>query len=1785
MSKKKTRRWLSLLLAVVMLLSMLPAAAFAVGSGSARAQSSSGDDIMRIVHLDAGRKYFSVQSVKTLIDAMDEAGYTHLELAFGNDGLRFLLDDMSIDLSGTEANGLLARSNTYDLGDDTTTRPGDDGTAGEGDDSVDGDTTPPTEEVVPPVEETIPEEEPLPIEPIVEEPDQETYFSDDDVTAAIQAGNAAYQGNDGSAWTEDEMSEIISYAGEHGIEIIPLLNTPGHMDAILDAMAVLGIEDAAYQSSESTIDVTNKTAVAFTQALVQKYVGYFASRSCTYFNMGADEYANDTGNPKFSELISNGGYDDFINYINTLAAMIKDAGMRPMAFNDGIYYDECIGFGEIDTDILIAYWSSGWSGYDVASASFLADQGFDLINTHGDYYWILGGNQCSAEKAAGFNPKLFMGEDTELDASGAMFCIWCDVPDADSDDNVIDSVVKGGVLDAMAEAMGATPELPADSTVKDPYTAVSVTAPGLTGVTVVATDANVTIPGVSAEDIDAYDITPMAGDAPYTGSATVSIPVSADWTNVCGGVLESDNGAQKLGIEGTLDNGTFTFTVPHFSTVVVYDAGEIVERTISVVAGGTETDTIEGVNLSGTEPMIGDSSVITNVTVTGNDATEGGTSYEEANVTCNDLINGNSNNSWRTTGYYYLADDGNYYPLYARRSSSWEWFYTEYTYTWGYSTTDSSRDVTRITSQSERNTNATPSITVYTQSTVEAVPASTTVTFRVAADAAGKTTYVTIGNVRYTINVIAEDLSRVDPLTIEYWITNARVKPTLNSSERSTTVNASDANINTESGVDVTELVASTAYKQDSSNENEMLVFWHARLLDAQHYQTEGSQSNQTRSCVSFSSVRYLDGSWQVYTENSEWVTVTDTDQLVAYYMNDMDLADEVWVGTADWGKKGDGGNPNSYLENNYVSLSFQVVYEDGTTSTPATTTAADLDSYTYLVNGWEPRRGVGTIIMEQTGDYQIWKVTAETGTVTADQSGYWWDTYAETHVTNFTWDGNEMTVYEGEPVSEYQIDNAARNDDGTSSTGFYENLQWDEEHEAILIRIYVQTVATPDSLTVHYVDRTAGGQEFYSYNISVPAGTVFDENIGLADPWQGDLVYGTVINSLGYPQTVTADLEELPQISAQYRGRNYECVKVSRQNEGKDVYLYYTFTDTTNFVIDFGLPLKIDLADLNIDTDSENADWSITQIIRNGSFGSAEITDGDQSITYTPSEVLTAADQLEVTLTSTYTDDDQVTTSRVNRNIYIYPASNVLYEDTFLSENTTTGTNYASWTHTPGDAAVQEVNNESLYGYDAQYASSTGNSLGSAWTISDLTQGSGSKYLTTEFYGNGFDLIGTAGPNTGYVYLLLQGEENKLIVIDTSYTDTYGTLSQVPLAHVELDEGEYTANIRAAYRAPSTTEADTSDATAYARSASGVLNSADVYADIAEMQADGFVIDDVEYVSVADTLAAASTDSSLKPVSSGLVSRAYTGARQAGTTVTIDGFRVYRNAVHSDFDAAYKLAGENQFTYVNILDAALDGQDDASFSYIAYVEGGTEGDYTQATYEANGGPQNELYLQPSAAVVIGITEDAYAQVSARAVSGNATMTIALEDGAHKTVQLNTNTEMYYAASELGDSGVIVVANTGSTLVALGNLKVLNGNTQQVTESDLQAANVILRSLNASVPVDPEDPDVTDPDEPDVEEPETPVFTPDKLDVKANSVKVLFNKLVTVTVNASTDVDKLTVNGKTVQPANSLLVKLGLSKDYTYVFMDTVNRNVSKSYEVIAYNADGVASEVHTVQG
>ena len=139
-----------------------------------------------------------------------------------------------------------------------------------------------------------------------------------------------------------------------------------------------------------------------------------------------------------------------------------------------------------------------------------------------------------------------------------------------------------------------------------------------------------------------------------------------------------------------------------------------------------------------------------------------------------------------------------------------------------------------------------------------------------------------------------------------------------------------------------------------------------------------------------------------------------------------------------------------------------------------------------------------------------------------------------------------------------------------------------------MLITYYIRAKANPDSLTVHYMDRTHGDIEFYSYPIDVNQGTTFREGANLPEIPEAygiptHITNGDVLNSLGKTQHVSSVLATMPEISATYRYSSYKCVEVVRSEDGKDLYLYYTFKNTHSFVVDFGVPLHLTTSDIAI--------------------------------------------------------------------------------------------------------------------------------------------------------------------------------------------------------------------------------------------------------------------------------------------------------------------------------------------------------------------------------------------------------------------------------------------------------------------------------------------------------------------------------------------------------------------------------------------------------------------------
>lgn len=1637
-----TKKVLSMILVLVMLLSLLSMAAFTLPASETGNSKDSYD--YNIMFLDCGRKYYSVDSIKQIIDNASAAGFNYIQLAVGNDGLRFLLDDMSLTVNGT------------------------------------------------------------------------TYGSEA-VKSAIHAGNEKYYDFDVDELTQSEMNTIITYAKTKGMGVIPCVNTPGHMDAILSAANSLTGTTCSYSGSVRTIDVTNTTAVAFTKALLQKYITYFAGKGCQYFNMGADEYANDkydSGSMGFGNLQNSGNYRYYVTYVNDVAAMIKDAQMTPMAFNDGIYFNNNTSSGTFDTDIIVCYWSNGWDGYSPMSASNLAGKGFKLINTNGSYYWVLGKTdaQCDAAKAGGFDKTAFPGG-TVSNPVGSMFCIWADYPGAETEASVISKTA------ATIAAFGkALPQIGIKST--------SGTALTLNGST------KLTVPG-NAEATWSVD---PAGVIELQSSGNADERSAITGTSVVAKAV----GTGTATVTATVDDKT-TYT----TTLTVTDPSTV---DVTVAVNGTHTETVKDVDLRN---QIG--------------------TYDQTiakvSVDCK-KVNGESTETKVTTvktgeKYYiknsngqYLSSDANWSDV--NSAAQWTWDgsylkngsnYLRYSYSYGWVTTTASGWATKLyfnngTFYGNRNrswggsyTYSDPLGSPVTRQTTGPVDEST-ITFE---GVTVGTTSVKIGDVTYKIHVVAEDLQNVTPLKLEYWITNAPIDSVTGADSESrdkvlksetykayfTNIAAQADGVASPDGVDVTRIAPA-----NTSHDNRTVYYWRCRMLDTTlannstsrtQQQTADGGDDETMSGVGFTKIRYYGSSWQVFTENNEWVTVdTDKNQLVAYYLENIKVSDEVDSFAADWGNRGD-NSPGGWLDtNDYCTLSMQVVYEDGTTN-PTGTAAKDLKSKTIVYGYWSQNngRGIGTVLLEGQ-EYEIYKVTSETGEATASfggESGY------DATVTNFTWDKNETTVWEGDPSSSVSIHNDAT---GFSTEGANANLCWDENKEAILLRVYVRAKVTEDSLTVNYYDESDLSKPFYDYNISVKKGTEFDEGFARTD--DGKLVNNTVTNIKNVQQTVQWDLSQLKQIDAQYRYSDYEFTRAERSADGKTVNLYYKFKSSKTFVVDFGLPMMIRPADMNANLGNEEVSLTEVDITQSTTYANISV-DSNKNITYTLNKTINGKDNFGAAYSGTIPKYDEsgkligTQEGTVKYSITVIPATSVYYEDSLAAFTDGTGkASAAKWktdtddtdpkaTTTQALTELGKMSADDVYGHDAAYADSTKFSMGSAHKVTvnanmvkDWSDGSAWPTATFTFNGTGFDIISLTDNTSGTIFVTVTNKKTGQIEKRTTVNNYYGyklengkwvtqkndpnCLYQIPVIKISgLDYAEYEVKIQVAY---------------------------------------------------ADFL---------------------DEAKAGNYSFWLDAIRVYdpmgkNNVTYTQDDEGYP-------QYIKLHDAIV-GQT-ADITKAVFVDGGANATLDEYT---NHGPNNEVYLMSGQAISFRLTGnlDSIASVQIGAKTPNGTGDVA-KISVNKQ-EVKTATEMYYAITDAAKNGQqVTIANDGRGILSLTNLKITYKESGKsvslapLTTADQQNAVAQVRALFAA-PAEP--------------------FQPDRFEASWGRA-VRKGNTATLTVKTSEDVDSITVDDQAITTYDTKTERTGWgwwAKTVTYrEFTYQVAAEETTDYTICAVNSAGVSSD------
>ncbi len=1778
----------------------------------------------RIVHLDCGREYFTKDWIIALINEMADAGYNQLQLAFGNGGFRFYLNDMAIGS-----------------------------------------------------------------------------HSSDEVKNALEAGNAHYNtygddenGPNNQEWitynpsknalTETEMNAIIAHAQSKGIEIVPMLNTPGHMHAVLAAMSKLGISGNLQVSGKpGCLNLENTVAVSFTKELVSKYVKYFADNGCNFFNAAMDEYSS--------------WENVFYNYANEIISIITKYNMTPRMFNDALRRNNTIS----NSNVQVCYWFYGNNCYPVDDITQ-----YQLINANHDYYYVSTNENWNLyregytfvgeynedtwiNKAKQFNNNTFnygSGVGTTVNNPvGSMFCIWCNTPGKNTETQIAQQIrmilrVIGARMQN-SDIYSASNELveggfKADGTINVPTNnktvgngsgnttadndTVRVTGPNLAALKCETT--TVTIQGAAEGKIAAYDVTPSTADNnKYIGEAEVRIKIPEGWDKTKVKAFIVEDGTAK-DIDGTAtEDGWYVFTAPHFSVMGIYEKAATTEvgGTIEITKGSTGVITVPG-DVTNSVGEIADKTVAEKVEVkpvqqTGETISYSATASTDAGVNGNyvvsNLIDGELNTKYysggsQKVGQHVQIDIGAAIqfdtvlvstPSDSNMNGNTSDYCTnanvmvsvdgENWTTLGQYTGSSNNKTQTYTNSLEKVRYIRVQITTaknnwwqlaeiqwgsYANGKFTRMAASGSVTTEGKTETqvtikgiAGGETTIKIDGKTYTIKVVDATLAQ-QVLPINLWITNTGVVPdgwgtsynnvtregftygldtqhTNNGWETFRAIyelKATEDSIHSEQGVKLSELIPNKGkaygYRGSNTPEEYNVDIWKCSYNASAERQSTDGWTNSSNKGTEFEYIRYWDNKWEYCSaKTGEWTEVGEVgagkddsgkNQVCVWYRQVTTVTSEVTTEIVDWG-------PIKYAANQCL-LDFAVKY-DGTAnripnSFPVTGKTigfdiAPIDNVTYYgTDNGAIYRTVYGIAGVETSNYEVYMIT-----LTPSNDNHSVYINKNSTLTSYNYDGTEKIAWakteaDANSAELYKMPNVKY-----GGEPFLESVKI-YQYQGLLVTYYLRAKETTDSLKVHYaIDGT--NVEFHKYNIIVKAnadGTypTFDENIGLnkTNP-KGPLDNGTIVNSTDVTITVSSDLSTLNNLEPQYRYSDYD-VKRSWREDDKNVWIYYTFKREHTYVIDFGLPLKIKFSDFGVTNDEAIGTvslWEKETVLENkGLYGTAKVITGSTEGKY----VLYTLDK---PLDKNITIPLYVKFSQKGDNdkpqlftANIIPATNVYYEDSFAKF-------YGS------DGNQQTVLNQT-----------SADDVAGTWYVAKDTSAENNANATQALEALGQENHKPYGYDPAY---------------DSCTMFSMGSARKVTVTNDMAKDGVVWPTAQFTFKGTGFDIISLTDNT------SGAIFVDVVNKETGKKEKSVFV--DNYYGYTYDATNGWQPSTSNKPNAlyqipviavrgldydehNVVIKVAYSEyfdhtANKGSYNFWLDAVRVYDpmgksentgNTYGQDGEAypqyiklRSELAANNGTVGVNGKLLFIDGKENASISEYA-----------------NYGPNNEVYLANGQAITFKLTGNldkiAAVQIGAKSPNSNETNKANMVIG-DSNKQLSTATEMYYdittEAVNNGTAKLVTVINTGEAILSLTNLKITFNEQGSVSlgamnETEQTASVMAVRALFAPAPVEPEP-------EPEPEK----TFEPERFEASW-SRNVMQGRKATLTVKTSEDVEAITVDGQTIRSYRTRTERVGFgrrAKRITYrEFTYSMVAQESADFSVTAINAEGTESEAITAR-
>lgn len=226
----------------------------------------------------------------------------------------------------------------------------------------------------------------------------------------------------GGYYTQEELSQLVAYASERGIEIIPEIDMPGHFSAAIRAFPSLSCTNEAGWGTEFSypICVGKPETYEFLKNILDEVLSVFPSE---YIHIGADEVEKDNWKscPYCQQMIRDKGLvnvTELQNYfVEQMSDYVKSKGRKVMAWDDAFYKNRPL-------DLLYTYWRD-WESQQPAD---ITQSGHPLIFMEWGRFYLSGNSSDESLKSLyefTFEPQ-FPGI-VQSQVQGFQACVWTEM--------------------------------------------------------------------------------------------------------------------------------------------------------------------------------------------------------------------------------------------------------------------------------------------------------------------------------------------------------------------------------------------------------------------------------------------------------------------------------------------------------------------------------------------------------------------------------------------------------------------------------------------------------------------------------------------------------------------------------------------------------------------------------------------------------------------------------------------------------------------------------------------------------------------------------------------------------------------------------------------------------------------------------------------------------------------------------------------------------------------------------------------------------------------------------------------------------------------------------------------------------------------------------------------------------------------------------------------------------------------------------------------------------------